>query len=116
MITKSRVTFFCESIPRTDHLADVTAEDPTADLFAQFCRNLLFQFDRKIRNAALRVKCTVWQNAIRGAGFDTTRTCATMIGDEGRIRFESEIQQNFGEQEIGAMFRVNETGILANPA
>ena len=39
-----------------------------------------------------------------------------MIGDNGQVWFEVEIKQNFRKQEIGAKFRVNETGIFTDPA
>ena len=39
-----------------------------------------------------------------------------MIGDEGWVWFEGEIEKNFRKQEIGSMLRIDETGVFADPA
>ena len=114
--SKGRITFTCEAIPRADHLADITSKNPITDFFAQSDWDVIFEFDGEIGNAAGRVDRTIREDAIRGAGFDTTRAGAAVIGDERRIRFKGEIEKDFGEQKIRAVLWINETGILADPA
>ena len=43
--SKSRITFGCKSVLRTDHLADVASEYPGPDIVAQFKGNSIFQLD-----------------------------------------------------------------------
>ena len=99
-ISKNRVTLSRESIPRAYHLADITSKNPVADFFAQLGWDVIFEFNGEIGDAAARVNRTVREDAIRGAGFDTTSAGAAVIGDEGRIRFKGKIEKDFGEYEV----------------
>src|SRR5512134_671798 len=72
VVSKSRIPLSCESIPRADHLANVTSKNPTADFFPQFGWDIVFEFDGEIGDAAARVDRAVRKDAIRGAGFDAT--------------------------------------------
>ena len=94
-ICKSGIALGRESIPRADLLADVASKNPIADFIAQVNRDVVFEFNREIGDAAHRINRAVGQNAIGGAGGDATRACAAMIGDEWRIGFEFEIKKNF---------------------
>lgn len=93
--SKNIIPFRCESIPRANHLADIAAEDPTADLLAQFCWDVVFELDREIGNATGRVDGSIRKDAVCGAGVDAARTRATMIGYQRWIRFEVEIKKDF---------------------
>src|SRR6266498_469004 len=115
-IFKRRVACICESIPRADHLTDVAAKDPIAHFVTQFSRDVLFEFDGEIGDTTACVNGTVWKNTIGWAGFNAACTRAAVIGDERWVRFEFEIEENFGEQKIRSMFGMDETSILANPA
>ena len=81
-------------------MADVASKNPIADFFAQFNGDVIFEFDGEIRDTARRVEGAVWQNAIGGTGADATRACAAVIGDEWRIGFEFEVEENFGDEKI----------------
>lgn len=116
VIRKSGIPFRRESIPWADHLADVASKNPIAYFFAQFNRDVVFEFDGEIGDAARRVECAVWQNAIGGAGGDATRACAAMVGDEWRIGLEFEVEKNFGDEKIRALFWMDEASVLSDPA
>ena len=81
-ISKGGIPFFGKSIPRANHLADVAAENPIAHIVTHFSRNVLFELNGEIGNATGRVDGAIGENAIRGASFDATRACTTMICDE----------------------------------
>src|SRR5215212_10306870 len=116
LLFERRVTFDSESIPGADHLADVTPENPIAHFGSQFWRNVIFEFNGKVGNAAGRVEGAIWKNAVRRAGFDATPAGAAMIRYKRWIRFKNQIQKDFGEQKIRAMFWVDKTGVFSDPA
>ena len=95
VIHKGRVAFGRETIPRADHLADVTSENPFANFVTQLYGDIVLEFDGEIGNAATRVEGAVWQNTIGRAGFDAARTGSTMVGYKRRVRFQFKIEQNF---------------------
>src|SRR5688572_29476020 len=115
-IPKSRITLTCESIPRTNHLANVTSKNPIADFFTQIGRDIIFEFDGEIGDATACVNGAIRKDAIRGAGFDATPAGAAVIGDKRWIRLKREIKKNFGEQKIGTLLWINKTGVPADPA
>src|SRR5262245_22081701 len=63
-----------------------------------------------------RIEGTVRQNAVGGAGFDAARTTTAVIGCKRRVGFEWQVERDFRQQEIRAMFGMDETCVLANPA
>jgi hypothetical protein len=111
-----RIALMGEPVPWADHLADVASESPIPHLIAEFNRNVIFEFDGEIRDAACRVECSVWQDAISGAGLDAACACAAMVGDERQIRFEFEIEQDFRYKKIRTNLGVDKAGIFADPS
>src|ERR1044072_7864435 len=111
-----RVSFPSESIPGTDHLADVASKNPIPDLFSQFNWNAIFKFNGVVEDTAGRVDGAVGENTVRRAGFDAACAGTTMIRDERRIGFENQIKKDFGQQKIRAMVWMEKKGILADPA
>ena len=93
---KDSITFARESIPRADHLADIAAENPIPNLFTELRRDVILEFNGEIGNTAPRIDGAIRKDAIGGAGVYAASACAAMIGDEGRVRFEIEIEKNFG--------------------
>src|SRR5512142_2450780 len=100
VLPKGSVPFPRESIPWTDHLADVTSKDPIAHFLAQFRWDVLFEFDGEIGDAAARVEGAVREDAVRGASFDAAATCAALVCDERRVWLEHKVEQDLREQEV----------------
>jgi hypothetical protein len=84
-VAKGRVAFGGESIPRADHLADVTSECPVSDLFAQVNGDIVFEFYGEIRDTARRIQRAVWEDAVGGAGVDAACACSAVVCDERRV-------------------------------
>src|ERR1044071_8879470 len=102
-----RVSFPSESIPGTDHLADVASKNPIPDLFSQFNWNAIFKFNGEVGDTAGRVDGAVGENTVRRAGFDAACAGTAMICDKGWVGFEDQIEKDFGQQKIRAMFWVD---------
>ena len=96
-------------------LTDVAAENPISHLRTQVFGDGILQFDGEVGNAAARVNCAVWQDALGGAGIDAAGACAAVVGGEGIVGFEANSKQNFSEKKCGASLRVDEHGVFADP-
>ena len=58
----------------------------------------------------------IGEDGLRGAGGETTRACAAVIGDDGFVGFEFDAEQDFSQEKCGAYFGVYEQGIFSDPA
>ena len=70
----------------------------------------------QVGDAASGIQCPVRQDALRRAGVDAAGARAAVVGFERRIRLERISKQDFGQQEIGSVLRVDQAGVFADPA
>ena len=78
--------------------------------------DVAFVFDGEVGDATAGVEGAIGENGIGWTGLDATRTGAAVVGDEGNVWFEFEAEQDFGKEKIGAFLRMDEAGVLADPA
>src|ERR1041385_275921 len=75
-------------VPRAHVLADVTAEQPLADLGALAVREFSAVLDREIRNARARIEIAGRDECLRRACVETAGAGAAAIGLKGQIGLE----------------------------
>ena len=62
---------------------------------AQLFGDVILVFDGEVGDTAAGVERAVWEDGLGGTGGDTACACATMVGDDGIIRFEFQPKQGF---------------------
>src|SRR5215510_7053393 len=105
-----------EAIPRADLLTDITSEDPITDQRTQPSGDVVLQFNGKVGDAACSLNGPVGQDALGGASLNAACASPALIGNKRRIRFQFEIEKNLGQEEVRPVLRVDEAGVLADPA
>ena len=102
-------------IPGTDVLADVAAEQMAADRRPLRFRNRALQLDREIRDAARRIDLVFVDDRAGRTRVDAQRAGAALIGDDlvgGQLEADGDARQQHPRAEL----RVDEAGVLADPA
>ena len=104
------------AVEGADFLADVAADDVAgvADGLVVFGGDLAAVFEGFVADAAGGVDA-VGGDGISGAGFDAAAAGAAVVA-EGGVGREVEVQEEFAQEEPGAVARVDEEGVFAGPA
>src|SRR6059058_2525395 len=109
-----RTRLRCGLIPRTGHLAEVTAEDPVGEVGAQLVWDRAPVLYRQIGDAAPGVHRIRLQRAGRTGGEAASAGAAVVRGQRDSV--EREVGQELGEEEVRAGRAVEEERVLADPA
>ena len=104
------------AVPRAHLLAHVAAEQPVADSGPQFVRDRAAQLDGQVADAAPRVELIGRDERVGRTGVQARGAGAAVVGREGRVGLEREIEQQGAEEEIAAQLLVDQHRVLAEPA
>ena len=107
------------TVPGADVLADITAKDVLAEVFAQLYRGRLARLDGVVRNAEAGVELPtafVGNDGGGGAGVDAARATAAAVGGFRGDRFDGSRSEDLAQEEPAPRPLVNKASILANPA
>src|SRR5215212_10383039 len=106
---------FFKPIPRTNILTDVAAVQPTSQIhFSGQLRRT--QFDRRVRNALVRIDYVRLSNRMGGAGVDAKRTRTAVVFNAIGIVIKFEIQNQLADKYPGAMLRSYDVRVFTEPA
>jgi len=106
------------SVPGTDILADVTAEDVPSQPGPAIGWDFPAQLDRQIRDAEPRVdgvSAGSRNDGVRRARFDAARASPAAIG-RGSVRLQLERGENFSQEDPRPQLLIDNTGIPSDPA
>src|SRR5437867_713730 len=102
-------------VPGADLLADIATEHPVSDVRPLPGRDAAADLDRQVRDAARRIDQVRLRDRPRRAGVETGGARAAAVGHRivGR---EIEIGQHLAEEQPGVAARVDQVGVLPEPA
>ena len=106
---------FCEAVPRACLEAIITTENAIADERAEFLRDGALQLDRQVGNASARIEMVSGSDGTGWAGRNAAGATPTACR-LGRVRWQLECGQNFGEKKPGPQFAVEQHRALSMPA
>jgi hypothetical protein len=86
-----------------------------AERAAMFVRDFRSQLDRQIRHAAIRVEDTRLDERVRRTRVEAARAASALL-EALRIRLERQRADDLAEEQPGPELRIDETGVLADPA
>src|SRR5918995_5324277 len=98
-----------------DLLADVTAEDPVAEVRSQLARDRAALLDGLKRDAQRRMDRVRGDDRARRAAIETDAAPSAVLG-QWLIGLEVEIEQQLAEHDPGAVPGYDDAGVLAVPA
>src|SRR5579859_2657224 len=103
------------TVPWTDILADIAAEDVVPDAGTHFCRDLPAFFDGQIRNAARGIELVGLNQRVRGTRLNAARAASAAVRRR-QVRLKIERGQNHAQENPRAQLLVEDAGVLADPA
>ena len=99
--TKGRIALWhSETVPRTDHLADITTEYPISEGRPQTVWYLAFQFNSQIRNTAAGIDGSIGQDALGWTSLDAAGTGPALIRGKRWIGFKLKIKQDLCQEKV----------------
>src|ERR1043165_6369319 len=106
-----------KTIPGANVLANVAAVEPALSIFCNFTWNRRSaQLNRRVRDATVRVNDVRLDDCIGRAGFDAERASSAMVLHLLRVAIRLKAQEQFPEEDPGAVGARDEVRVLAYPA
>src|SRR5438132_5910583 len=103
------------SVPRTDFLAYVTAEQPIPGRFTQVSWNRATQLDGEITDTAPGIELTRSGKGLRRTGIQAGGAGTAVTGLVSRIRLQVDVKQESTDEEVATQPPVEQHGIFAEP-
>src|SRR4029450_11667917 len=102
------------AIPGTDVLANITPKDVVPGLHTELLRNSALEFDRQIRNTALRIQNVGFQKRLRRTSLQAAGARPAMV-EPRTVVFQGNGQDELPQQQPGAEPGIQQAGIFAEP-